>query len=203
MTNWARVERMAFVTALEEAGPDAPTLCAGWTARDLAAHVVLRERHPDAAIGIVVPALAARTERLRQRLAGTDWGTLLSLVSSGPPRHLRPVDRVMNLVEMHVHCEDVRRGSAGWLPRELDTGLHDALWNHLRLTARLGWRRCPVAVELRTPAGRTTGSRSPAVTIVGSPSELLLVTMGRSAARVDWLGRASDVAAAQASDRSA
>ena len=44
-------ERAALVTTMRAVGPDAPTLCGDWTTRDLAAHLVLRERRPDAAPG--------------------------------------------------------------------------------------------------------------------------------------------------------
>ena len=54
-------ERAALVNTMRAVGPDAPTLCGEWTTRDLAAHLVLRERRPDAAAGILVPALAGYT----------------------------------------------------------------------------------------------------------------------------------------------
>jgi hypothetical protein len=38
------VERARLSDLLDELGPDAPTLLALWTTRDLAAHLVLRER---------------------------------------------------------------------------------------------------------------------------------------------------------------
>ena len=37
-------ERAGLADTLASVGPDAPTLCAGWTTTDLALHVVLRER---------------------------------------------------------------------------------------------------------------------------------------------------------------
>ena len=36
-------ERLGLCDLLLELGPEAPTLCAGWTTADLAAHLVLRE----------------------------------------------------------------------------------------------------------------------------------------------------------------
>ena len=48
-------ERAALCDLFAEVGPDAPTLCAGWTTRDLAAHLLVRERRPWASAGIVVP----------------------------------------------------------------------------------------------------------------------------------------------------
>ena len=58
MTRYARPEREALCDLLTDLGPEAPTLCAGWRTRDLAAHLVLRERRPDAAPGILLPLLA-------------------------------------------------------------------------------------------------------------------------------------------------
>ena len=55
------LERTALIAALRDAGPDAPTLCAGWASRHQAAHVRLRESAPVVGLGIAVPALAART----------------------------------------------------------------------------------------------------------------------------------------------
>ena len=37
-------ERLALCDLFDELGADAPTLLDGWTARDLAAHIVQRER---------------------------------------------------------------------------------------------------------------------------------------------------------------
>src|SRR5439155_20488720 len=54
----ARDERSALCDLFAEVGPDAPTLCGGWLTRDLAAHLVIRERRPDAAAGIVIKPLA-------------------------------------------------------------------------------------------------------------------------------------------------
>lgn len=44
LVTYAREERAALAALLEDSGPDGPTLCEGWLTRDLAAHLVLRER---------------------------------------------------------------------------------------------------------------------------------------------------------------
>ena len=68
-------ERAALVNTMRAVGPDGPTLCGDWTTRDLAAHLVLRERRLDAAPGILIPALAGYTARKQQHLAdSTDSG---------------------------------------------------------------------------------------------------------------------------------
>ncbi|MHB1139691.1 MAG: maleylpyruvate isomerase N-terminal domain-containing protein, partial [Microthrixaceae bacterium] len=48
--NHARRERAELCELFEIVGPDVATLCEGWTTRDLAAHLVVRERRPDAAL---------------------------------------------------------------------------------------------------------------------------------------------------------
>ena len=67
-------ERAALVNTMRDVGPDAPTLCGDWTVRDLAAHLVIRERRPDAAAGIMIPALAGYTARKQQHLTDTHSG---------------------------------------------------------------------------------------------------------------------------------
>ena len=52
MTSHSAAEREALADALASAGPDAPTLCEGWTAHDLAAHLIAREHRPDSTPGI-------------------------------------------------------------------------------------------------------------------------------------------------------
>ena len=64
----AQHERAALVETLRSVGPDAPTLCGGWTTRDLTAHLVLREYRLDAAPGITVPALAGYTTKVQKQI---------------------------------------------------------------------------------------------------------------------------------------
>ena len=193
--SYSREERLALCALLDETGPDAPTLCEGWTTGDLAAHLVLRERRPDAAAGVAGGPLAGYTARVQQRLRERiPFPDLVRMIRSGPPRlsvmALPGVDERANAVEFFVHHEDVRRGAPGWEPRELSSGESDMLWDRLRL-ARFMLRRAPVGVELARddadgPAYRITArNATPAVTVVGSPAELTMWVMGRrTAARV-------------------
>lgn len=183
MTSLARAERIALCDLLERVGPDAPTLCEGWRTRDLAAHLVIREGRPDAALGIVLPPLASRTGRVQAAVAARPWSELVDAVRSGPPRLLRPVDEVMNTIEYFVHHEDVRRAGPDGAPRELDPALEDALWRRLRTAGRLMFRRAGVAVRLDAP-GRDevrVGSGAETVRVSGAPSELVLFGFGRGA----------------------
>src|SRR5262245_545971 len=85
MTNVARAERFALCDTFVAVGPDAPTLAGDWTTRDLAAHLVVRERRPDAGLGIVIPPLADYGDKVRHNVAETPWPELVNMVRSGPP----------------------------------------------------------------------------------------------------------------------
>ncbi len=193
MTGYARNERLALADVMRDVGPDAPTRCEGWTVRDLAAHLVLRERRLDAAPGIVVAPLRAYTAKVQRRLRERPWTSLLEMVRSGPPALLRPVDEQMNLAEMFVHHEDVRRAQPGWEPRELDAGEERALWARVSPMLRLSRRRLPAGIRLEAAGfGEADGGPpGPRVTVTGTPGELLLFVSGRQdVARVQLSGPA-------------
>src|SRR5258705_13521617 len=120
-------------------GPDAPTLCEGWTTRDLAAHLVVRISRVDAAPGIVIKPLAPRLRRVQDKVAQRDWPTLVGQVRQRP-WWLAGVDEAMNRVEYFVHHEDVRRAQPDWLPRELSPGFFHAPLSRLLAPARLALR---------------------------------------------------------------
>lgn len=181
------------------AGPDAPTLCEGWTTRDLAAHLVIREYRPDAAAGILIPFFASHTADVQDKVAAqTEWDALVDKVASGPPVYspLKLLDPVANVAEMFIHHEDVRRAQPGWTPRVLDADLSSRLRRTLPLMGRMTLGKVPGRVALRTPQGKTvlTAGQGPAVTVTGPPEELLLFSVGR-AAEVEFDG---DAAAVQA-----
>lgn len=202
----ARRERAALVATMREAGPDAPTLCAGWTARDLAAHLVVRERRIDAAPGILVPALAGYTAKVQEQVtASNDWAALLDKVASGPPVYspFAVLDPLVNVAEMFIHHEDVRRAGTSWEPRTLDDQTARALARQVAQFARMTLGKSPARVSLATPDGKvlaTAGSGSP-VTVTGEPGELLLFAAGREPARVRFDGDDDVVAALRAARR--
>jgi uncharacterized protein (TIGR03085 family) len=209
---YARDERLAVCALLDETGPDEPTLCAGWRTVDLAAHLVLRERRPDAALGVMGGPLAGYTRKLQTRLSErTPFPRLVEQIRTGPPRMslfgIPGADARANLGEYFVHHEDVRRAQPGWEPRDLDEGLSDLLWRQLKM-ARLMLRKAPVGVELvrdgdprpdgapAAPVRITAKARAPMVTVTGTPAELTMWAFGRaSAARVRIDGSTPDVAA--------
>src|SRR3954471_19920874 len=85
MPSHSAAERAALADALENAGPHRPTLCDGWTTTELAAHLVSRERRPDAAAGILIPALAGWTDRVRDKYATWSYADLVHAIRTGPP----------------------------------------------------------------------------------------------------------------------
>jgi uncharacterized protein (TIGR03085 family) len=194
----AQRERAALVDTMRGLGPDAPTLCEGWTTRDLAAHLVIREYRPDAAPGILIPFFANHTAKVQNDVAETDWDQLLDKVASGPPAYspMKLLDPVANIGEMFIHHEDVRRAQPGWAPRVLEPALANSLRRTLPLMARMTLGKTPGRVALRTSAGKTvlTAGRGPAVTVTGEPEELLLFSVGRQA-QVEFTGDASAVQA--------
>ncbi|KUO03887.1 TIGR03085 family metal-binding protein [Streptomyces caeruleatus] len=192
MSTFAKRERLLMADLLEAEGPDAPTLCEGWTTRDLAAHVVVRERRPDAAAGILIKPLAPRLDKAMEEFAAKPYEELIQLIRTGPPRfspfQLKQIDEASNTIEFYVHTEDVRRAQPDWTPRELDPVFQDALWSRLERSARLVGRTAPTGLVLRRPDGQTAVAHkgTPVVTVTGEPSELLLFAYGRqNAAKVE------------------
>jgi len=187
----ARRERAALVETMRAAGPDAPTLCEGWTTRDLAAHLVVRERRPDAAPGILIPQLAGYTDRVQRAAAESkDWESLLDQITAGPPlwSPLRPLDPIANMDEMFIHHEDVRRAVSGWQPRTLDNQTQDGLRRALSLMARLTLGKVPARIRLQTPDGTEVAAvgKGPELVVTGEIGELTMFVAGREQTRLTF-----------------
>lgn len=200
-------ERAALCDLLDELGPAAPTLLAGWTTLDLAAHLVLREHDLRAAPGLVVPGAWSRyAERRRLAMTRTQgYGSLVATVRSGPPPgffRIGWVRSLANLNELFVHHEDVRRAD-GRGPRTLSPALDTALWRNVGRSGRLLGRRVRgVGVELvwsATAEQHTLRSGTPTARVIGPPGELLLFLFGRGdAAQVEISGPPDAVATVRA-----
>jgi uncharacterized protein (TIGR03085 family) len=186
-----RSERQALCDLLARAGPAAPTLCEGWTTADLATHLVVRERRPVAALGLVLPPLAATLQATMARMkATTPYDELVALVRRGPPSLLRPFDAAMNTAEFFIHHEDVRRGAGDTTPRpEAETAeVEEVLWRTLG-------RRSPkvlgsIGLDLVHRDGRVAHVRRghPTATLTGRPGEIVLFLSGRQRAAQVELG---------------
>jgi uncharacterized protein (TIGR03085 family) len=187
-------ERAALADLLEQFGPDQPTCCPGWTTRDIATHVVLRDRRPDAMPGLALGGrLAAWTQRVHDRTrSARPYGVLVAEVRSGPPAWLPTawpaLDRMLNTAEMVIHHEDVRRAQPDWSPRDLPRTVQDRLWSTVPALARGRAATHPVGglVVRRSdvPDGAAGSERrlkdgGPTTTVIGAPLEVLLWVSGR------------------------
>ncbi|CAN5459491.1 TIGR03085 family metal-binding protein [soil metagenome] len=203
MTSPARAERERFSDLLAEVGPDAPTLCEGWNTRDLAAHVVVRERRPDGAAGVLIGPLASYTDKVQKKVAATEWSELVDTVRGGPPMwspmRIGAIDRVANTIEFFVHHEDIRRAADPWEPRDLPGDLADDLHANLKRAVRLLARKAPSGLVLEPADGRgaiIAKKGDPAVTVRGPIGELVMFVYGRQDyTRVDIVGDAALVEA--------
>jgi uncharacterized protein (TIGR03085 family) len=193
---FAKDERARLCDLLLAVGPDAPTLCAGWTTHDLAAHLWIRETDPLGAPGMIVKPLAGLTDR-RMTETKNRWPfpELVERIRNGPARlsvfALPGVDEPANTTEFFIHHEDIRRaGNEPAGPRELDASVEDWMWRRLKLLGRALLRRVSVGVVLErnpaTPESSTepetirAQSGNPIVTVVGKPSELIMFAFGRT-----------------------
>ena len=185
---FAKQERTALCDALEAAGPDAPTLCEGWTTHDLAAHIWVRENDPSALPGMLLDVLADVTaSRMQSTKRRWTYDELIRQIRRGP----RPIsvfavpvlDELANTAEFFVHTEDVRR-PAGLGPRAMADDFENTIAKSLNTTAKPLFRGAPCGIvlertdrkqRLRAKSGDTT------VTVIGKPSELLLFAFGRRA----------------------
>jgi len=184
-------ERLELCDLLEELGAHVPTLLDGWTAKDLAAHIVLRERDLIAGPCLVLPGPFQQfAERRRARLAKQrEFEWLVARIRSGPPPGFFRIGWVRsfpNLNEFFVHHEDVRRAN-GLGPRDsLTPAMESALWLNVRQGSRYLSRRLrEVGLEIRWagPDERVTVREAePAARLSGPPGELLLYIFGRQAA---------------------
>ncbi|OLO35580.1 hypothetical protein PZ61_0219490 [Streptomyces sp. MNU77] len=198
-------ERAALVGDLArlDAGQwDAPSLCAGWTVRDVAAHLVDTAR--TTRIGFVAGLVRARFDFDRQNARGVErergaspqetLGRLRRVVSrtTTPPA---PLDT--RLVEEVVHGEDIRRavGLVRSYPQE-------AVVRALRLQARTpvsfgGAKETVASVRLTATDADLSIGAGPEVT--GPALSLLLAVSGRRAALDELDGPGLSVLAAAAS----
>ena len=204
----ARRERAELSDLFVELGPDQPTLCGDWTTRDLAAHLVVRERRPDAAIGIIVSKAAGYTEKVQAGVADTDWDDLVDIVRSGPPiwspTKIAKVDELANTVEFFVHLEDVRRAQPTWEPRALDDDLTETLYKVLGAMGKRLVKGSDVGIVLEPTDGPdpiVARDAEPSVTVRGEVGELVMFVYGRQAhSKVELFGDDASVAAVNAAE---
>lgn len=202
MPSPAASERAALLALMSTLGPSAETLCEGWMTHEMAAHLVARERRPQALPGIVFARLHPVTEFYEHRQATRTYDELLGDLQSGPP--LWSAARWSDageLAEWYVHHEDVRR-PADPSPRVVSPELDAALWTRLAVFGRVNTLRARgLGISITTPDGRARRVRRgpQEVTVHGTPAELTMWLFGRrGAADVRVEGDAGSVQFAQA-----
>jgi uncharacterized protein (TIGR03085 family) len=197
-------ERLELCDLFDELGPSVPTLLEGWTAHDLAAHLVLREHDLVAGPCLVLPGPFQQfAERRRATLAQRkDFTRLVARIRSGPPIgffRIKWVRALANLNEFFVHHEDIRRANRQG-PRILTPAMDAALWRNVRRGSRYLSRRlhgCGLEIERAGTNERVTvRPGEPTARLSAPPGELLLYLFGRqAAAQVEVSGPPEAVAA--------
>ncbi|WP_227658942.1 MULTISPECIES: TIGR03085 family metal-binding protein [unclassified Corynebacterium] len=202
--SFASAERMRLRDLLLSLGPGAPTLCEGWTTQDLAVHLWLRERRPDAAAGMFLHPLRGHAENLAAKLKSRPYEDVVRQWAAGPGRFspVRLIDAPLNTAEHFLHHEDVRRGGGEVTPRDFSVRVDETLWSWCARMAPLLLRRSvrPVVLEGRgmrplvVARQRGVATRGDAVVRVkGDPGEILLWCSGRTAVEVTVEGEVDDV----------
>ncbi len=187
MTRLAQAERQALADILLDTGPDQPTLCDGWTTRDIAAHLVVRDRRVDTGLAVLLPLMGGHDDRVRSQFASRPYAELIALLRAAPwwsPLSNPLLEPLTNTLELFVHHEDVRRCGKGWRPRVLAPDQERALWAPTRVIGWFNLRRSRTPVLLDAPGyGQATlGSGGERVRVVGRPSELAMFVTGRQGA---------------------
>jgi uncharacterized protein (TIGR03085 family) len=166
----------------------------------MAAHVYIRERRPDAALGVLpLGPLSAYTDRVMASALRTHgYDEIVQRFRTVPPvLRVGPLDEMMNAIEYFIHTEDVRRPNG--LPlREMPDEFERMVWSRLSKQGRLSFRRAKARVRLVSTLGGEPAEfgKGETVTVSGRPSELMLLAFNRKAdANVDYDGSPAAVAA--------
>jgi uncharacterized protein (TIGR03085 family) len=183
-------ERAGICDLFDELGPDAPTLCEGWTTADLAAHMVLREhfhRWSDA-------------QRAVEKAKG--YPAVIARLRAGAPLvpwRLPRLRNVLNGLEFFIHHEDVRRAN-GREPRPEMADLEALAWRLSGYGARRLARAIrPYGLELVRPDGARKARGSGEVAVLSGPATELNLYLGgrRATAHVTLSGPDDAVAAVE------
>lgn len=202
--SFSAFERRRLADLLLRKGPDAPTLCEGWTTRHMAAHLFVRENQPWAAAGMFVSALEGTLDSAMDAQLARDYDTVVKEWAAGPGRlnPLRLADRRVNTLEHFVHHEDVRRGGGEVSVREFSQAVNKEILADLKPLAKVLLKGSDKPVVLTPPdlppivvgAERgVAGLGDDVVRVYGQPGELALWAFGRDAVDVRVEGDVSAV----------
>ena len=166
-------------------GPEAPTLAGEWTTRDLAAHLVVRERRPDAGPGIVSSFLRDYSEKVRIAERDRPWTELVERVRRVRRCGTRCASRRSTSSSTPSSSSSTTRTSAGRRTdgrrATLDPQLEHALASSIKRAGGMLTRKATVGVTMNAdgvdPVRLHKGA--PAVTISGPIGECVLYLYGR------------------------
>ncbi|WP_166432909.1 TIGR03085 family metal-binding protein [Nesterenkonia salmonea] len=191
MSSTASEQRKALASALRAVAPDAPTLCEGWAAEDLAVHIVIRDSRPDLLVGQGLPVVGAKARNAIASLKAEGYEYLVDRVSIGPPSYfpqtIEPVNDAMNSAEFYIHTEDVLRAQHDFDPhqrRDVSEELRKRLWKQSSMSFfPMAARKQNRRISFFSPGyGATTRgpATAPLVMVHGAPEELTLWAAGRA-----------------------
>lgn len=134
--------RIRLAAALAAVTPHSPTLCEGWQARHLAAHVMLRERAPHRVVADLLrraPVTGGHLGAVADDAAELPGYTrLVEEITQGPWRFSPMATRAATLTEFLVHEQDVRRGEAlPSSPTRLGPRVSASVWRSCLAMARM------------------------------------------------------------------
>lgn len=184
MTSLAKRERFAIAQTLRNIGPSAPTLCEGWNSFDLLVHLISRETRPDAAVGLLVPAFAAYSEKIAGQIKQRGFENLIQEFEDGPkppsPFSIPGIDNLANSFEFLVHHEDLLRAQPNYSPRVLGDLDKKLLWKRFTQTGKIFLRKAKVGIIAKSDQGVfTIKSGNNCVTMEGDVVDLILFSFGR------------------------
>lgn len=173
---------------LDAVPAEAPNLCEGWTAFDVAAHLDALCRDPLSWPGIGLARFASVTGRRARRLQeGLGYPGLVERLRRRSPVvplfHLDPlVGWAHHVGEWFVHTEDIRRANR-LPPAPPDGELDELLWKRVQVAARILHRRSGGLVLRRDDdrVARVVAGSRPRI-LTGEPAELMVhIYRGRAA----------------------
>lgn len=194
MTSLAKRERFAIAQTLRNLGPNAPTLCDGWTSFDLLVHLVSRENRPDAALGILIPAFSQYSKKIADEMKQRGFETLVQEFENGPkqfsPFAIPGIDTLANSFEFLVHHEDLLRAQQNYVARVFGDIDKKMLWKRFTQSGRIFLRKAKVGIIAKSDQGIfTIKSGNSCVTMEGDVVDLILYSFGRkSVAKIKFEG---------------
>jgi uncharacterized protein (TIGR03083 family) len=189
---WVKAERLSFadlLESLEDHEWDVPSLCAGWTVRDVAAHLTLSTRttFPGTIKGII--RARGNWDRMtadaaRQRATRFTPAELIAQLreTAGSAKHAPLASPLDPLVDALVHGQDIARPLGR--TREMPAKPALATLEHVLASAFYGARKRFRDTRLIATDQDWSAGTGPAE-VRGPVSELLMLATGRLSARVD------------------